>query len=145
MKVELVQDEQLNDIYVLVRYPQKTKTLQRLVTNLRSDAQRLSGMDGQKLCVVPTAQVLYIESVDKRCFAYTDTSVLRLGMPLYEAKARLETCDFVRIARACLVNFNRIASIEPEFNGRLIITLDNAEKLIVSRQYAGIIRKKLDM
>ena len=46
--------------------------------------------------------------------------------------------------RSCIVNFCRIRSIRPEFGGRMLLTMENGEKLYVSRQYAVELKEKLD-
>jgi DNA-binding LytR/AlgR family response regulator len=44
-----------------------------------------------------------------------------------------------------VVNFRRIASLRPEMNGRLVATMDNGEQVVISRQYAPDVRRKLGM
>lgn len=67
------------------------------------------------------------------------------ALRLYEMEERLEGCDFLRVAMSCAVNFRRIASLRPEINGRLVATMDNGEQVIISRQYAPDVRRKLGM
>ena len=42
------------------------------------------------------------------------------------------------------MNFLKIRSIRPDFGGRLTLTMENGEQLSVSRQYAAVLREKLD-
>ena len=67
------------------------------------------------------------------------------ALRLYEMEERLEGCDFLRVAKGCVVNFRRIASLRPEMNGRLVATMDNGEQVVISRQYAPDVRRKLGM
>ena len=58
-------------------------------------------------------------------------------------KIEIET-GFVKVARNCLVNLCRIAGLRPYVGGRLLARLDNDEEIVISRKYAGEIRKQLD-
>ena len=49
----------------------------------------------------------------------------------------------MRAGRSAIVNFRRIRSIRPELGGRLMVTMDNGERLYVSRQYAVGMKEKL--
>ena len=52
--------------------------------------------------------------------------------------------DLATMARNCLVNLCRIAGLRPYVGGRLLARLDNDEEIVISRKYAGEIRKRLD-
>ena len=58
---------------------------------------------------------------------------------------RLADCDFLRVAKGCVVNFRRIASLHPDLNGRIVATMDNGEQVVISRQYAPDVKHKLEV
>ena len=60
-----------------------------------------------------------------------------------ELEERLGPRDFVRASKSAVVNFSRVQSIRPDLGGRLQLTLENGERLGVSRQYAPAIKEKL--
>ena len=64
---------------------------------------------------------------------------------LYELEERLAPRDFVRASKSAVVNFSRVQSIRPDLGGRLQLTLENGERLGVSRQYAPAIKEKLGL
>ena len=45
--------------------------------------------------------------------------------------------------KTTIINLRRTKSIRPEIGARLLLTMDNQEKIIVSRQYAGSIKHAL--
>ena len=49
----------------------------------------------------------------------------------------------MRISKSCVVNLNRIKSIRPDFGGKIIATMQNGERIFVSRQYASELKLKL--
>lgn len=105
--------------------------------------RRLNGTVQGETCAVPAGEILYIESIDGRCFAYSATTVLEMPLRLIELEERLADAHFVRIAKNCLVNLCRIAGLKPYVGGRLLARLDNNEEIVISRKYASAIKKLL--
>ena len=89
------------------------------------------------------SRILYIDTVEKKTFLYTEEEVYETPLRLYELEGRLESCDFFRASRSSIINFNRIQSLKPEFGGTMQVTMTNGERLNVSRQYAKQIKEKL--
>ena len=116
-----------------------------IVARLRMFDRKVTGSADGGTHVVNAEDILYVESVDKRTFFYTEGAVFETALRLYEMEERLEGCDFLRVAKGCVVNFRRIASLRPEMNGRLVATMDNGEQVVISRQYAPDVRRKLGM
>ena len=71
-----------------------------------------------------------------RPFLYTAEAVYECALRLYELEEALKGMDFLRAGRSAIVNFRRMKSIRPELGGRMLVTMDNGERLYVSRQYA---------
>ncbi|MDR0877890.1 MAG: LytTR family transcriptional regulator DNA-binding domain-containing protein, partial [Treponema sp.] len=59
-------------------------------------------------------------------------------------EAKLADRDFLRASKTCLFNINHIQSIEPDLDRRIILTMPRGIKLMVSRQYSGIVKQKLE-
>lgn len=116
-----------------------------IVARLRMFDRKVTGGSNGSTHVVNAEDILYVESVDKRTFFYTKEAVFETPLRLYEMEERLEGCDFLRVAKGCVVNFRKIASLRPEMNGRLVATMDNSEQVVISRQYAPNVRRKLGM
>ena len=62
---------------------------------------------------------------------------------LYELEDYLKDHSFFRTSKTTIINLRRTKSIRPEIGARLLLTMDNQEKIIVSRQYAGSIKHAL--
>ena len=87
--------------------------------------------------------LLYIETVDKKTFLYDQECVYETPMKLYELESLLEIYDFIRVNKSSIINLNQVQSLAPDFNGRIIMKMNNEEKIIVSRQYAINVKQKL--
>ena len=64
-------------------------------------------------------------------------------MRLYELENHLKNRSFFRASKAVIINLRRTKSIRPEIGARLLLTMDNGEKVIVSRQYSSNIKTAL--
>ncbi|MCI7690948.1 MAG: LytTR family transcriptional regulator [Oscillospiraceae bacterium] len=86
--------------------------------------------------------ILYFEAVGELVFAYTEIGVYEVKMRLYQVEEQLEQHQILRASKSFLINLYRIAAVTPALNGRLIATMDNGEKVMISRQYAKIITER---
>jgi len=105
---------------------------------------KLTGRKDGRQYVIEAADIIYIESIDKHTFLYTTNGAYESPFKLYELEEKLAEHDFLRASKNSLFNINHIQSIEPDFDRRLIMTMTNDNKLIVSRQYAVAVKERLE-
>lgn len=145
MIIKLNQDRKKNDIEVLIEYPEMSKTVKQLEAAVRSVDSIVRGQDDDnKTVLLKVSDIFYIESVDKRVFAYIADKVYRCEMPLYMLAEKLHYFGFVQISKSCILNINVMKSVKPVFNSRMEATLSNGEKLNISRKYLPQIKRKLE-
>ena len=145
MKIELLEDPALQEIEVIIRCPRTDEQVLHLLALLRADARKLTGLKEGETFLLNTGDILYIDTVDKRVFLYTEEEVYETPLKLYELLERLEPMDFFRAGKSTIINFRQIQSLRPEFGGRMRATMSNGEVLYVSRQYVPAIRVKLGL
>ena len=122
MKITIDERPEATGIEVTIVCRKTDQQVLNIVARLRIFDRKVTGSADGGTYVVNAADILYVESVDKRT-------------------ERLEGCDFLRVAKGCVVNFRRIASLRPEMNGRLVATMDNGDQIVISRQYAPDVRR----
>lgn len=117
------------------------------IINLRDYAEgignSISGTADGKSVVLPLSEILYIEAVDEKVFAYTETEVADVRGRLYEYEERLSEKGFVRISKSVLVHLSKVKKIAPSPGRKFEAELCNGERVIISRQYAANIKKVL--
>ncbi len=143
MRIVVEEDPMLKETEVVIRCKETTSQVMGMLAALRSFDQRLTGDREGQTYLLEADGVLYIESVDKRSFLYTEDGVYETSLRLYELEERLGSWDFIRAGKSVIVNFGRVQSIRPDVGGRLMLTMENGEVVCVSRQYAPAIRRKL--
>lgn len=95
--------------------------------------------DDKTLVKININDILYFEAVRERVFAYTKDGIFEVKMRLYQIEEELMKNKILRASKAFLINLYHISSVTPALNSRLVATMDNGEKILVSRQYSKII------
>ena len=146
MKIIVEEDATLADVEVTFRTPRIDAELIAAMSRLRLHDRKLTGFasDGA-MRIVPAAEVLYFESVDKKSFFYTAELVLETPMRLYEVEDKLAGCGFVRTGKSTVVNLKEVTSLRTELGGRLLAELSNGEQTVISRAYAPQVKKLLGL
>lgn len=143
MKILLNQDPAYPETEVIINCPQADEEILRLVAMLRVYQKKLVGILEGERHLLDAKDILYVEKTDKKTFLYTKNAVFESALQLYELEDALRGLDFLRAGRSVIVNFRRVKAIRPEMGGRLLVTMDNDEKVYVSRHYAGEMNAKL--
>ena len=143
MKIEIV--EGYKGVEVTIRCPSATEDIRKLEALLHSYGKKLSCTKEGIICLIDTGDVLYFESVDKQAFLYTLAEVYELPLKLYELEEMLSDAGFIRSAKSQILNTHKIASLRPDFGGRIEVTMQGGERLIVSRQYAKSLKERLEI
>lgn len=145
MNMTITENPALDDIEVSVACPRIDERVQRIVSALGAFDRALVGERDGATYRLDVDDVCYAETVDGKTFLYTADAVYQTPLKLYELEERLAGTEFVRASKQMLVNFDHVASIRPALNARLQLMLDNGEAVIVSRQYAPVIKRKLGL
>jgi len=137
--------EGFNSIEVVIKCPEATNEIRKMESLLHGSEQRLSCTKNGTTHLVDKHDILYFESVDKHCFSYTANSMYETSLKLYEIEEILTDVGFFRNAKSQVLNIAKIKSLCPDFGGRIEVTMDNDEVLITSRQYAKLLKERLDL
>ena len=145
MNVTITENPALDDVEVAIACPRIDERVRHIVSALGAFDRVLVGERDGATYRLDVDDVCYAETVDGKTFLYTADAVYQAPFKLYELEERLAGTEFVRTSKQMLVNFDPVASIRPALNARLQLMLDNGEAVIVSRQYAPAIKRKLGL
>ena len=143
MVIKTEQDLSCKDMEVLIRYAKINKRVKRLITLIQSFDTRIKCNEENTERYVNASDIFYIESVDKRTFIYLEENVLRTDYRLYQLVESLGDLGFVQISKSCVLNINALESIKPLINSHMEATLQNGERLHVTRKYLDNIKQAL--
>ena len=146
MDIKLVENKALTDTIVTIECKEADEKILRLIgllKNADSDEKRIVGIrEDDTYCIEPN-EVFYFEAVERKTFCYTKDAVYEIELRLYETLEGFSKADYMRVSKSCVVNLNRIKSIRPDFGGKILATMQNGERVCVSRQYATELKSKL--
>ena len=160
MEILIHEDKELPDSRIEIYCPEVSEEILDMVAKLRVYDKKITGVNDGGTYIVVVSEILYVESVDKRTFFYTQRSchntsqsssqgcgegVYETPLKLYELEERLGRSDFFRASKSTIINFNQIQSLRPDFGGRMLVQMKNGEKLYVSRQYVPVLKGKLGL
>lgn len=143
MKILIDVDHEKQDTEIKISCKSLTPEIEKILATLRMLDQQLMVEKEQETHILDVAKIMYIEAVDRKTFVYTKDDCFESKLKLYEMEQQLEASGFFRASKACLVQLRRIKSLKADMDRKLKLTLENGEQLIVSRQYADDLKRRL--
>ena len=143
MKLIIKHDPNIKEPEIIVNYGYLDSELEDILAYLSLADNRMAGYLNGETHFIKLSDILYFETVDRKCFFYTADKAFETKIKISEIEERLINTPFSRISKSALVNLRKVRSINSEKHSRLCATLSNGEKVIVSRQYLNSIKEKL--
>ena len=101
-KIESGEDE------VILRYKEETDRVRKILDVLRDGGEKIYGKKDSDVVSVFPADILYIESVDERIYAYTPDDVIRLEGTLAGIIQKLNDVRFFRCSKSMIINIDKV-------------------------------------
>lgn len=143
MKISINIDPEITDTEITVSCREISAELEKIIASLRIFDRKITAVKNSETFILDVSTIIYIESVDRKTFVYTEKDCFESKLRLHEVEQQLCECGFLRVGKACIANLKFIRSLKTEMNHKLRITLENGEQLIVSRQYADELKTRL--
>lgn len=143
MKILIEESPDNEDTELIIKCKSVNDEVKRLIELIKLSDEKIIGFLNGESYVVDPIKILYFESVDKKTFMYTEDKVYEISLRLYELEKKMSKYDFFRSSKSTIINISRIKKLSHKFNGKLEATLDNGEKLLISRQYVSVIKEIL--
>ena len=145
MKVTIVEDPAIHETEITVVCAKITDKLNDAIATLATAELTFAGQKEKETFFIPLNDIYYFETVDGTVFLYTANDTYESSTRLYKIEETLKNTHFSRISKTVIANLDKMLSIKRAEGSRLVATLDNQEKLIVSRQYVSKIKKTLEV
>lgn len=145
LKLIIEDNSNVDETEITVRCNGIDEDLSKLIETIRLFANTIPGKKDGANFFIGLSDILYFETTDNRMFFYTDNEIYETTLRLYEIEERFKETSFIRVSKSFIVNLSKVGNIRSETNGRLIAELVNGEKIVISRQYVPLIKKKLGL
>lgn len=145
MKIAINIDENIKDVEISIACGRLTSEVEKIIATLRVLNQQLMVTQNEETYILDVAKIVFIESVDRKTFVYTGDAVYESKLKLYEVEEKLCESGFFRASKSCIVQLRYIKSLKADIDRRIRLTLESGEQIIVSRQYAEELRRRLEV
>ena len=143
MKVEIKKDPAAQAVLVEIHCREVTPEVGKLERYVRRFGTTLPATENGEHFNIPIDAILYIESVEKKTFIYTENQTLMSEKRLYELEELLDRRDFFRCSKSVILHLNKVQQLKPEITRNILATLVNGERVVISRRYAPELKKLL--
>ena len=142
MKIVMEEPQDGEEEQIIIKCRRMTPELLRALALLKAQ-DTLIAYDGNEIHRLRPDGIYYIDAVDNKTFIYLKDKVYESKQKLYELEKSLANSDFLRVSKSVILNLSKIKSLSPALSGRFEALLDNGERIIISRQYMGDLKKRL--
>jgi DNA-binding LytR/AlgR family response regulator len=147
MGIKLIIEEspEYSEAEIVLRCERVEGSLRNIVDYIRVRSDSIAVKADGISRLLPLSNVFYFESVDKKTFVCSASSVYECAQTLTELEKRLTNSTFVRVSKSCIVNTVLIKNVRPLDNHRLKVFLRNGEAQIINRHYVAALKAKLGL
>ena len=117
--------------------------VKQLIFLLEANRKRNPASCQRQTFLLKPSQILYAEAVEGSVFLYTADQVYTSPYSLSFLEKEYGEDGFFRCGKSAAVNLRQTEQLRSQPGGRLLLTFSNGEKILVSRRYAAILRRRL--
>lgn len=133
----------MKDTEISIACNQLTPDVDKIIATLRILNQQMLVTKENETYILDVSEIIYVESIDRKTFVYTKQEIYESKLKLYEMEEKLMECGFFRVSKSCLVQLKNIKSLKNDVDRKIRLTLQSGEQIMVSRQYAEEMKKRL--
>lgn len=128
---------------LVLNYKEMNSEVEAVIAFMEKRQKKLLGkVEGESVLFSPE-DILYIEKVDEKTFAYTQEQVIQLDMSLTKLELLLEEECYFRCSKSMIVNVDKVEKLRSMPSNRIDVTMENGEHIVISRSYASDFRRML--
>ncbi len=141
MKLKINRHPQFGEAEILIDCAEDDDSVDQIIELLQESTVDFKGRKEEKRFIFKPIEVYYIESIDDQCFLYTKDDVFDCKYRLHEVENQHSA--FIRVNKNIVVNYKKIKFFKSSINGRLDATLNNGDRIEISRTYVGQLKNLL--
>ena len=142
MKYTINQITQGEDELIL-NYKEANEEVERILAFMEQGNRRILVWKENEQVIIAPGELLYVESVEGKTFAYTEREVYRMNYTLQQLEVILQKEYFFRCSKSMIMNINKVVGLRSLSSNRIDATMENGEHIMISRTYASDFRKRL--
>ncbi|MCM1253935.1 MAG: LytTR family transcriptional regulator [Clostridium sp.] len=144
MKVEIQISPDIEEPYAVIYSNQMTDEIQRVYDKIRSCDNVITAIDKEQIIILQPSDIYMLRIENERLVIYCQQKKYISNKRLYEMENLLGS-KFMRISKSTIINLKKLSSVEPSFNGTMLVVLKNGDKDYISRKYLPAFKKYLGL
>ncbi len=144
MKILVEQSLDCKETEIKITCGLMDERLKRIIEQIRLFSFSVTAKKDGVTLPIALENIYYFDTVDNKTFVYVERDVYRCDKKLYELEAQLVDTPFIRISKNCILNTSVVTFVRAQLSGRLEATLNNDEKVIISKHYIKDFREKFE-
>jgi DNA-binding LytR/AlgR family response regulator len=128
---------------IVIRYKDPNPTVSRIIGILEGGEGKLWGRTDTGSVSIDLEDILYLETVDDKLFAYTAEVVARIEGSLVSFMNEVKDETFFRCSKSMIINVGKVRALKSLSSNRIDATMEGGEHIMISRRYAVDFRRLL--
>lgn len=146
VKINVYQEPDLQENHIDLYYNQIDEEITAIKRYLSAFEGMILGTDEEteRERMLSPGEILYIEVVERKTYAYLIDSVWRISYGLQQFMDEFGSAGFVRNSKSMIVNVYHVQELNAQMNMRVNIVMDNGEQIVLNRSYKNEFYKYLE-
>ena len=144
MKVEIKISPDIEEPYAVIYSNQMTEEVQRVYDKIQSYSNVITAIDNEQIIILQPSEIYMLRIENEQLVIYCQQKKYISNKRLYEMENLLGS-KFMRISKSTIINLKKLSSVEPSFNGTMLVVLKNGDKDYISRKYLPAFKKYLGL
>jgi DNA-binding LytR/AlgR family response regulator len=147
LKVDINISKEVKEPYVVIHTNEMTNEISELANSISemsagSSGGRIIGNVDDRMIVLEADTISVIRVDSEKVYVVSDGVSYRVNRRMYELLEILGK-DFMQVSKSASINLKYLKSVEPYFNGVMVLNLKDGEKEYISRKYVPALKKYL--
>ena len=147
MRVELNISESIKEPYAVIHAGELTPEISELaqeISQFQHSQGMLIGNREDRMVILKPEEIVLLRVENEKLYVVAGKETYRVGKRMYELLELLGK-NFMQVSKSAAINLKFLESVEPSFNGVMLLHLKNGEKEYISRKYVPKLRKYLGL
>ena len=147
MRVDMNISKDIKEPYAVIHTAELTPEIAELAREI-SQFQRGKGVIignlDDRMVVIDPEKIVLIRVECEKVYIVTAEAIYRIGKRMYELLEILGK-DFMQVSKSAAINLKYLESVEPSFNGVMLLHMKNGEKEYISRKFVPHLKRYLGL
>ena len=145
MRVDMNISKSIKEPYAVINTDELTPEIAALAREIAAFGNGRNVIIGnldERMVIIEPEKIVLIRVESEKVYAVTEDETYRVGKRMYELLEVLGK-EFMQVSKSAAINLSYLESVEPSFNGIMLLHMKNGEKEYISRKYVPGLRKYL--